>query len=428
MQVLNDIWSSVKGNAKTRINDPIIGAFVISWALFNWDKLALLFFGDKSLELRINKISNNMATIENPSLLWQDLNLVILPVTLSIFYLFLLPHIALWVERKLKPTAIDRHDHTVEIDINKAIKQKELNKARLRANPDNDFLTQEVKIDIEREQSEVDLKHAEAEIARSKQIEAKAKATAAEIELEKRQYQEEMEKRALAVSKSRQEAALAAHRFPSAYLFIQLLSDSTKDEDVILSLDALTRCIASVFGYKSFNELLSDERFSNAKLETMEYVLLDSDGLMIEFTEILESEGIEDYDSDWLIGHLEMIFDNLPYELIYADTLAQKIYEEIEIDRFSLLQHDGVSGGMAETDTIFDEVDEIILDKYEYNTKDNTFIVTLSGSASGYHRSDADMGGQGINLFIKATCSALIGRFGLSNYEVSANARPIHYD
>ena len=42
MQVLDDIWASIKGNAKTRINDPIIGAFVISWAFP--DLIELIFF------------------------------------------------------------------------------------------------------------------------------------------------------------------------------------------------------------------------------------------------------------------------------------------------------------------------------------------------------------------------------------------------
>ena len=27
MKVLDDIWASIKGNAVTRINDPIVGAF-----------------------------------------------------------------------------------------------------------------------------------------------------------------------------------------------------------------------------------------------------------------------------------------------------------------------------------------------------------------------------------------------------------------
>ena len=36
MQVLDDIWSSIKGNSKARVRDPVIGTFIVSWAVCNW--------------------------------------------------------------------------------------------------------------------------------------------------------------------------------------------------------------------------------------------------------------------------------------------------------------------------------------------------------------------------------------------------------
>jgi len=428
MQVLDDIWASIKGNVKTRINDPIIGTFVLSWALCNWDRLALLFLGTEKLETRINKISLDMAFLNEPSLLWNNYDLLLLPVTLTVFYIFILPHLAHIIEKQLKPTQINRHDHTVDLDLNKAIKQKELNKARLRANPDNDFLAQEVKIDLEREKSEADLIRADAETAINKQVESKAKATAAELDLEKREHQAETEKRTLAISTAKQKAVLASHNFPSAYLFIELLSESVKADDVVLSLSGLTHCVATTFGYKDFSALLNDKKFTNENLERMKYVLLDTDLLTSELTNILEDEEIEEFDSEWLFGHLEMIFDALPYELIYQETLAEKIQEEIEADSFGLLEEDGVIGGMAETNTIFEEVDEIIIDKYEYDNKESVFIVSLSGSASGSHRSDSDIGGQGIDISVEATCRAIIGKYGLLEHDIKAYATPMSYE
>ena len=427
MQVLDDIWASIKGNAKTRINDPIIGAFICSWVICNWDRLALLFWGTGNLEVRINKISQEMAFINNPSLVWTNCDLLLLPLILTIFYIFIFPKLAYWVAQQIKPTEISRHDHTVELDINKAIKQKELNKARLRANPENKFLAQEVKIDINREQSEADLVQEEASAAKSKAIDAKSKATIAEIELEKRENQAEHEKRTLAISTAKQEAALASHRFPSAYLFLELLSNSIKDDDIILTLDGLSRCVATIFGYSDFSLLLNDKNFSNSGLANMKYVLLEPDHLTSKFTQILDDEEIKDFDSEWLIGHLEMIFDQLPYELIYEESLAENIYESIDCNSYELLQEDGVISGMAETDTIFEEVNELEVEDYNFDQDKGKFIVKLFGSASGPHRKESDVPGQGIDIKIRATCNAIIGKFGFSEYKIEADATPTNY-
>jgi len=428
MQVLDDIWASIKGNAVTRINDPILGAFVVSWVLCNWDKLALLFFGTEKLETRINKLSQEMAFLSEPLLIWNNYDLLLLPVVLTAFYIFILPNVAHEIEKKLKPTQINRHDHIVDLDLNKAIKQKELNKARLRANPANEFLAQEAKIDIEREKSEAELKQAEAEAAKSIQEEAKAKETVAKIDLEKREQKAETEKRTLAISTSKQKAELASHRFPSAYLFIELLSESVKADDVIMSLSGITRCVAITFGYENFSTLLNDKKFTNENLEQMKYVLLDTDRLTSEFTNLLEDEQVGEFDSEWLIGHLEMIFDELPYELIYQETLAERIQEEIDINSFELLNEDGVISGMAETNTIFEEVDEIIVDEYEYDNSESAFIVNLSGTASGSHRKESDVAGQGIDISVEAICRSIIGKFGLSEHEYKAHATPTDYE
>jgi hypothetical protein len=428
MQVLDDIWASIKGNAKTRINDPIVGAFVVSWCLCNWDRLTLLVWGSEKLDSRINQMSQNMAFIDSPSLLWTNIDLLLLPLALTAFYIFWLPLIAHYVDEKLSVINTKRHDYALDTDTSKALKQKDLNKARLRANPANEFLAQEVKMDLEREKSEAEIKQAEAETAKSKQRVAKAKESEAVIELEKREQQAESEKRSLAISTAKQKAELASHRFPSVYLFIALLADSLKRDDVVMTLSGLTRCVVSTFGYKDFDTLLNDKKFTNENLELMEYVLVDSDRLTSEFTTILEDEEIEEYDSEWLIGHLELIFDELPYELIYPETLGEKVYEKIEGNSLELLQEDGVIDGMAETETIFDEVNEVVLDKYEYNYEDRVFIVYLSGSASGSHRKDSEVSGQGIEISVEAKCRAIIGRYGLQGHDIEAHATPTVYD
>lgn len=60
MQVLDDIWASIKGNTKTRSKDPVIGAFIVAWCICNWDKLAKLFFGSQKIDERIKTMSESM--------------------------------------------------------------------------------------------------------------------------------------------------------------------------------------------------------------------------------------------------------------------------------------------------------------------------------------------------------------------------------
>ena len=83
---------------------------------------------------------------------------------------------------------------------------------------------------------------------------------------------------------------------------------------------------------------------------------------------------------------------------------------------------------MAETDTVFDEVDEIVLDRFEYDTKSSMFVIHLSGSASGSHRREAGIPGQGIDISIEATCRSVVGEFGLSEHDIDASASPTSYE
>ncbi|HBY88702.1 MAG TPA: hypothetical protein DEO86_22865 [Colwellia sp.] len=437
MQVLDDIWASVKGNAKTRINDPIIGAFVISWGLCNWDRLALLFLGAGKLDTRINMFTQEVSFINEPSLIWTNHALLLLPLLITAFYIFVLPSVAHAIEKKLKPTQINRHDHTVDLDLNKAIKQKELNKARLRTNPDNEFLAQEVKIDIEREKREAEVKKAEAEIKKSEaetlrnqEVESKAKVTSAELELKKRESeaktaklvlenherQTKVEKNELAISTAKKNSTLASHRFPASYFFLELLSDNLKEEDVIMSLDGLTSCISTIFGYESFSNLLNDKEFTNENLEQVKYLLLDADKVTAGLSKVLINEGIEGFDSKWLIGVLEDIFETYSYQLVYPDTLADIIQDEVNNFDLSSLN------GMDEIPTAIENINELIIDEYHYDDRLNEFFVSFSGSASGSHVSYSSVSGPDIELSIEARCYSIIGGAGLGEPEINGGA------
>jgi hypothetical protein len=436
MKVLDDIWASIKGNAVTRINDPIVGAFVVSWVLCNWDKLVLLFLGSEKLVTRINKLSQQMSFLSEPSLIWTNFDLLLLPLILTSFYIFILPNAAHAIEKKLKPTQINRHDHTVDLDLNKAIKQKELNKARLRANPDNEFLAQEVKIDIEREKNEAEIKKSEAEIKKSEaatirnqEVESRAQVTSTELELKKRESEEKtaklvlesherqtkIEKNELAISTSKKNSTLASQRFPSSYLLLELLSDNLKEDGVIMSLDGLTSCISTIFGYESFGDLLNDKEFNNENLEQLKYVLLDEERSTLELSSILEDEGIEKIDSEWLIKHLEDIFDELPFEFIYPKALAHIIKDEIANLDLSCIN------GLDEIHIAVEDISELVIDNYGYDERNKAFVVNLCCAASGSHPKYSNQAVPSVDLSIEAIYPSIIGEVGLSEYEISGD-------
>lgn len=439
MKILDDIFDSISGNVKSRITDPVIGVFVLSWSLFNWDKLAILFFGSGEFEARVIKLSGEMSFTGDPDLILQNLELWLLPILLTLFYVFLWPSISGWVTLKINPTELRRHRQLIDSDIKKSIEQKNLNKARLRADPKNKFLEQEIEIDLAIEKSNAERveqetlaaseKAGEAKASKEREVqerntavsiaeEAKAKEDLANLELRKKERIEDHEKIMLKVSTSEHKAALASHRFPSVYLFLHNFSESIKSDGVVMSLDGLSDCLAAIFGYDDFKKLLDDKNFSNDNLKKLKYVLFNPDYLTEKFTKILMDENISGHDSEWLIGHVQMVFDDLPYEFIYEKTLAERIHELIDINSMAILEEDAVNSTMAETDTIFDEVYVEPPVSYGMDESGGSFMIELSGGANGEHRKESDIRGQGIVFSMKAKCPVLIGKFGLGEYEL----------
>ncbi|WP_350628004.1 hypothetical protein [Pseudoalteromonas sp. CAL260-MNA-CIBAN-0059] len=439
MQVLDDIWSTIKGNAKTRIKDPIAGTFIVSWCFCNWDKLALLFWGKGDLEKRVSALVESMSVLSNPSLLKQDLDLLVIPTILTIGYLFILPWASLWVKEKQKKTAVLQHSHAVDLDIEHTKKQWELNKERLRTNPEKDFLAQDVALDIQKEKDRVERRNKirdyidkKVKAATAIADKAKADAEAEQISLEKKRLELEEKQRKATKEKQRYEeqsaihnATMASHRFPAVFYFMDLLSNSLKEDGVTLTASGLASCVSAVFGYEIADDLINDKDFNNENLSKLKYIILDNDlaKKLDDICELEDSEN-ENLSPDLIFEHIQMLFENLPFKLISEDTLAEEISERVNEDSYDLLMGDELSGPMAETDTIFDEI-ELSVDVYNFNT---SFDVKLSGYASGSHRRESDVPGRDITVSVEAKCQPVMGYFGLQDYELTVNGAPRDYD
>lgn len=244
------------------------------------------------------------------------------------------------------------------------------------------------------------------------------------LALQEKQRREDSEKQRFEEHTAIHRATLASHRFPATYYFMDLLSNSLKEDNVVLSLSALSSCVAAIFGYKTVDELINDKEFHNDNLKLLKYIVLDDD-LTKKLDSICEQEGSdnEDVTPDLLFDHIYGLFDELPYELLSDESLAEIISERINTDAYDLLQSDDLSGSMAETDTIFDE---IILEMDDFSLNDS-FDVKLSGYASGSHRREEGVHGQDLTVHVEASCLPVLGSFGLKDYELEISGSPRDY-
>lgn len=438
MQVLDDIWASVKGNAKARYRDPLVGTFIVSWCFCNWDKLVILFWGTKKVDERVHDIAISMSVVNDSSLFYKDLDLIIIPTIITIVYLFLLPWISLWVKRKQNNAIISQHTHTVDLDLKQAQKQRDLNKEKLRSNPEKEFLAKDVDLDIQREKNRVERrnkiteyidKKTEVTAALSEKVKAEAEAAQSiaakeKLQVDEKSQQSKKEKQRFDEQTVIHKATMASHRFPAAYYFLDLLSSSLRNDGITLSINSLSSCVAALFGYSAFDDLINDKNFNNENLNQLKYIILDDDlAKKLEIIVELEQSENENVDSGLIFDHIYDLFDDLPYEILSEESLAETLCERVNENAYDLLQSDELSGPMAETDTIFDEI-ELGMDGFDFNI---SFDVQLIGSASGSHRNEADVRGRDLTVNVEVHCLPILGTLGLKDYELEISGSPRDY-
>ncbi|MGY3958986.1 hypothetical protein [Aeromonas popoffii] len=418
--MFDEILSSLKGTAKTRISDPIIGSFLISWCIFNWKPLALLFFGNGKAYERIEIFYQHYSESD----FLQEWTIFIWPFSFTFFYLLVFPWLSLCVKSIQSKATKLQHKQAVELDIVKANQQELLNKALLRADPDKRFLEEAIQLEfqretifMEKEKERVLLLESMAKNAAEIAAKSKSDANISRIEEEKKLKQVEIERQRFEISNMRNQSTLASHRFPSAYFFMDLIERSLKDDEYTVSLSFVGDVVAAIFGYDDLHAILNDSDFCNENFSNVSYIYYDENILVKRLEEIISdiSSGNEGITTEAIYDHIQMIFEKLPYEFISADSLAELARESIEADSYDLLAGDGVSGAIAESDTIFEEVYvEGILNSH----LEDGFNVELDASASGHHRKEYDIPGRSMRIHIKVSYPAIIGKYCLGPMEV----------
>ncbi|MBX8516163.1 hypothetical protein K5D69_15830 [Pseudomonas cichorii] len=445
MKFIDDILESISGSTRTKIEDPFIGAFIGSWLICNWDSLALLVWGEGTATDRIAAISKHYHELK----IFEFNSLVAIPLLMTALFIFAFPWVS-WVLKSILRYANERlHEQAVAIEISKVERQEALNKKRLLADPEKKFLEENVSLDIERRKEVIEqLKlrtarfkekadaaasaaaeaKAALEVTAAAAAETKSRASQAALDEEKRQANAELEKQRFSLASAQLKSAQASNRFPSAYALMQTLEESLKNDDIYLSLEGLGEIVAMIFGYKSFNTLVHDENFNNKTLAQVAYIYYDRDEFATTLETIVQNEGArnEDLDAESLFDHVISIFDNLDFKLLPKDEVEEVCREACNNMRYDLLNSEELSGPIAESDTIFDEVE---IDDLEDITFENGLSVTFSGTASGTHRKEYDVSGRDIEFSIEIKSSLLVGTKGLGELELGeVSANLVDYD
>lgn len=433
MKFLDDILQSISGNTKTKIEDPFIGAFLGAWIICNWGNLALLVWGEGTAAERISKIGSHYQEMK----IWDFNSLVAIPALMTAVFIFVFPWISLFLKSIQKFANERLHKQAISVEVGKVQQQEKLNKLRLKADPEKEFLAQSVKLDIEKEKElaeqlklqtaklkeETDAAMASSEAAAAAAKEAKSRAKQAEIEEVKKKANAELEKQRFSVASAQLKSAQASNRFPSVYSLMNKIEESLKEDGIQLSLAGLGNILAMVFGYDNFESLVHDENFNNKTLAQVAYIYYDRDEFALMLETIIQNESAdnEDLSTGILFDHVMSIFDNDQFKLLPNDEIEDVCREICENMKYDLLNGEELSGPIAESDTSYDEVEIGELDDITF---DKGLSVTFSGSASGTHRRDSDVPGRDIEFSIEIKNALIVGTRGLGEFEqgdISAN-------
>jgi len=435
MKFLEGIVAAIQGNAKEKLNDPLIGSFIASFIVCNWQHVLVFIFGNAKIEERITSFVKAI-TPNGDGLEWwlSAFWIYLLPFLMSLFYVIVMPWISIGIAKLVKPAAVGKHEAAVDLEIAQAISQQELNKQKLLSDPSKEFLPKLVEQEIKQAELSTEKLKAETDKAKDQAEKAKADRETAEANKQKAIKEEEVQRIKSEHEKKRIEVGIAlsnsmwqANAYLSSLNFVRLLSESLADDGIALTHKSLTEIIAAVFGYKDYDSMLNDKSFHNEGLKELKFILLDSEYLSDRIVNIL-SEDIIDEDVcsvDHVMDYLMLMFEDLPYIFGDEETIAEKIFEDIQNDAYDLVNEDEVAGAIASTDTLIDEIE--LYDK-DVEVLDSGLKIRISGSGSGSHRKESDIRGQGINITITVTVPVLWGRYGLGDYTKEIDASPESFD
>lgn len=388
-----DIFNSLLRNFHARIKSPIIGAFIASWVVFNWTKIALLLWGSRSFDERIQAFNASIEANITQSIYY--------PGALAFVFIFGLPVVNFLVQKSTKVIELARYETSVNIKIDKQQKLREFNKEQYKSEPKNGYIKKEIDIEFESKlESKKLLEQQRLSVElKNKTLENEKKASEEKFKIEEAKRKEmdlanvqkervdEKEKERRKVEKQKNKSIMSSFRFPAAYEVLKNLSNMLDKDGYRLSLNAMTQIITNLFGFSSFEELLKDKKFNTKNLLDTEYLVYDSEILINKFNLILENDNVDDLEGVELIDYIQKSLDHYSFKLIREDDIADHIREEIDINE-NIVMDDGLAGPIADTNAYFMEDPILAVDGFGFTDEHNKFYVDLSGSCKGKNHED----------------------------------------
>lgn len=421
MKLLEDIFKSVSGNAVAKVSDPFLGAFVTSWIVCNWDKLALLFWGEGSLIERIHSFKNYLSN--SPILEFNTLFLI--PLFFAAGYVFIYPWLSLFCKSLQVFANRKLHQQDVKIQMDKLINQENLNKLKLMADPTKKFLEKNIEIDIERRQTLLDALQKRRVKRVSDAAASEYKAETEKIILEENRRNEErkqmtldLEKRRFDVQAKRLASTEASSRFPIAYGLMIALDESLQSDGFKLSLSTISKVIAQVFGYAEMEAVLADENFNNTKLSEVEYVKYDAKTLAAIIASIVSNEDFEDISlgNKIVFEHVVDVFNNFGFQMIDEEEAINIAVKYVESRKNDLLHSKELVGMIQASGYIYEEVE--IKSAKVINTEQG-FSVMFRGIALGRDKNDSGIRPANLEISFKFDSNILVGLNALGAFELS---------
>jgi hypothetical protein len=422
MKILDDILSSISGNTKTRISDPLLGAFIISWITCNWNHIGILIWGEGSTSDRIHDFY--IFLTETKFIAFNTLFAI--PALLTIFYLFLLPWMSLVAKLILEFANNKLHRQAVTTELNQINSQKDLNRARLLSNPDKPFLEESIKLELNRREEILEhlklrtkrlmARALEAESASkeadTKAQEALAKAKIILIERSNKNHQARLERNRFQIESKRLRALQESNRFPSAYLYMSMIESGMNKDYIHISMTTAAEIVAAVFGYDSFKDLIKDQNFNNDELSKVEYIYYDQKILAQKLESIVDESSIknENFTSDIIFDHVTAMFESLSMELITLDEIVEKSNDFFESSKYELFEHEELSSEMAISNTTYEE---IYFEDMDYIKNSRGFTSRIKAMASGTHYKFESAPGQKMRIFAEVKSDAIVGENAL---------------
>lgn len=412
--MIKELFVSWFSDNKVKITSPVLGAFVGAWVIFNWKNFLLLFWGTGTLEERLTVFDNALS--------FSNCNMWLWPLLVAVVYAFGLPYLNVFSHKLRKQAEEWRHNEVVDIDIVKARKKAKLNEEVYKADPANPYLGRKLEAELKQKEADAERARADADKAEAERKEALAQQEAAEAEAKKAKAKEaeiarkeEREHQAHELTKAKHKQDVANHQFPTLYLFLNLLSNSLKENEICLPLNLMSEAIAKCFGFEDFDSMLTDDAFTLSKLEELACVAYDDTQLLSDLKELIKKHPAN-IDEDELFDYLLLMFEEVDKVSFIPSSSMEDIAKDFLDDTgniFDLVHDDAVNDQINETSahSFGPENPEFIdIDRND----DGEFVVDAAAEINGEMADDRPYSGHRINTNFQLIYKPIIGRNGFA--------------